>query len=201
MELPNKKYQIVYADPPWDYNDKRKVKDMRSVGGSSSGFGANKYYKTVPTKDICELNVSNISEENSILFLWSTSSFLPYALKVIKAWGFKYKTVGFVWAKTRSKGKFTRILGRWTMGSTEFILIGIKGKPKRMKNNVYQFIIEEHTTHSKKPNIFREKIVELMGDISRVELYATEKRKGWDCWGLEAPNTITKLDYFKHNLE
>lgn len=104
----------------------------------------------------------------------------------MEAWGFKYKTIGFQWLKKNKKADtFFYGLGRWTRGNTECCLIGVKGKPKRLSNSVSQLIIERIQGHSKKPDVVRDKIVELMGDLPRVELFAREKTEGWDSWGNE----------------
>ncbi|WP_289394695.1 MT-A70 family methyltransferase [Mannheimia haemolytica] len=112
---------------------------------------------------------------------------LPEGLKLIEAWGFNYKTIGFQWVKTNKKNKnsFFFGLGRWTRGNTECCLIATKGKPSRVSNKVSQLIIEPIQHHSKKPDIVREKIVELMGDLPRIELFARNKTQGWDVWGDE----------------
>lgn len=185
-----KKYQVIYADPPWMYNDKRKVKDMRSVGGSSSGFGASEEYSVMSMSMLHSLRVDQIADDNCVLFLWSTSPFLREAIELMKRWGFEYKTVAFVWAKTRSKGSFARLLGRWTMGSCEYVLLGTKGNPKRIQKNTYQLLVEEHASHSLKPNTIRKRIVALMGDVSRIELFARNRTEGWDIWGNEVESDI-----------
>ena len=142
-------------------------------------------------KDICELPISNISAKDSILFLWATFPQLPEALKVIKAWGFKYKSVAFVWLKQNKKSpSWFYGLGFWTRGNAEVCLLATKGSPKRQSNKVHQFIISPIREHSRKPDEAREKIVELMGDVPRVELFAREKTEGWDVFGNEVESDI-----------
>jgi len=142
-------------------------------------------------KDICELPISNISAKDSILFLWATFPQLPEALKVIKAWGFKYKSVTFVWLKQNKKSpSWFYGLGFWTRGNAEVCLLATKGGPKRQSSKVHQFIISPIREHSIKPDEAREKIVELMGDVSRVELFAREKTEGWDVFGNEVESDI-----------
>lgn len=116
---------------------------------------------------------------------------LPEALRVIKAWGFQYKTVAFVWLKQNKSGKGWFFgLGFWTRGNAEICLLAIKGKPHRNSNRVHQFLISPIRGHSQKPEEAREKIVELMGDLPRVELFAREKTEGWDAWGNEVESDI-----------
>ena len=111
---------------------------------------------------------------------------LQEALKVIESWGFKYKTIGFQWIKQNKSGKgFFFGLGRWTRGNSECCLIAVKGKPKRISNSVSQLVFSPLQEHSKKPDIVREKIVELIGDKPRIELFARQSVEGWDCWGNE----------------
>lgn len=136
-------------------------------------------------KDIMQLPVKNIADKDCVLFLWATSPLLPEAIQTIEAWGFKYKTVAFCWNKQSKHGKWISNMGRWTMGNIEVCLLGTKGSPKRVIKNVKQLVIAERKKHSQKPPEVRERIVELMGDIPRVELFARESHDGWDCIGDE----------------
>ena len=174
-----KKYNIIYADPPWRYRQK-------SLSGA-----AEKHYETLDTTDICSLNVEEFAEKDSVLFIWVTFPQLKEALKVIKAWGFKYKTVAFVWIKQNKSGKGWFFgLGFWTRGNAEICLLATKGKPKRLSKRVHQLIISPLMEHSRKPNEAREKIVELVGELPRLELFAREKTDGWDVWGNEVKNDV-----------
>lgn len=124
--------------------------------------------------------------------MWATYPMLKEALQVGEAWGFKYKSIAFQWVKLNKKnGKPFFGLGRWTRGNTECCLLFTKGKPSRKSNSVFQLIQTPIEGHSKKPAVVREKIVELMGDISRVELFARQKVEGWDSWGNEVKNDIS----------
>lgn len=170
----DKKYDIIYADPPWRYNDRR-----------CNGACEN-HYETMKIKDICNLPVKNLCSDNCVMFLWTTYPMLQEAFKLIESWGFKYKTIGFQWIKQNKSGNgYFFGLGRWTRGNSECCLIATKGKPKRINNSVSQLIVSPIQSHSKKPDETREKIVELMGDLSRIELFARQSTKGWDVWGNE----------------
>ena len=173
------KYNIVYADPPWRYDNKR-------VQG-----GAEKHYGTMSTEEICGLPVADICAEDCTLFLWVTFPQLPEALRVMESWGFRYKTVAFVWLKQnrKSPGWFYG-LGFWTRGNAEICLLGVKGHPRRRSARVHQFIISPLEAHSKKPDETREKIVELMGDLPRVELFARQRVPGWEAWGNEVESSV-----------
>ena len=175
-----KKYKIIYADPPWSYKDK--------MAGHS--FSIDHEYETQSKDWISNLPVGSIADKDSVLFLWAVSPQLPEALQVMKAWGFKYITVAFCWSKHHKSGKKVKNLGRWTMGNVELCLLGRKGKPQRITKNIRQLVEAERTTHSKKPDEVRKRIVELMGDLPRIELFAREKTPGWDVWGNEVESDI-----------
>jgi N6-adenosine-specific RNA methylase IME4 len=137
-------------------------------------------------KEISALPVADIAAENSALFLWSTYPMLREAMQVIDAWGFKYKSIAFQWVKLNPKGVgYFFGLGRWTRGNTEPCLIAVKGKPQRVSSKVSQLIVEPVGQHSAKPAIVRNKIIELVGDLSRIELFARQRTDGWDAWGNE----------------
>lgn len=175
-----KKYKIIYADPPWSYKDKM----------SGHSFSLDHEFETQSKDWIGSLPVGSISEKDSVLFLWAVSPQLPEALQVMKAWGFKYITVAFCWSKNHKSGKKVSNLGRWTMGNVELCLLGRKGKPQRISKNIKQLIESTRRRHSQKPEEARERIVELMGDLPRIELFAREKTPGWDVWGNEVDSDI-----------
>ena len=177
-----KKYQIIYADPAWQYDDK-----------SLNRGGAERHYRTMPAKDICGLPINDIAENDCALFMWATFPKLQEALDVIKAWGFEYKTCAFVWVKTNKRTNPKQLgflaeesfdsfwgMGRWTRSNAEICLFAVKGKPKRESAGVHQIIYSPISRHSAKPKETREKIIALCGDIPRVELFAREKPEGWD---------------------
>lgn len=173
-------YQIIYADPPWRY-------DQKGLQGA-----AEKHYSTMSLEDICKLPVGSISAKDSILFLWATFPQLPAALRVISAWGFKYKTVAFLWLKKNRKADSWFFgLGFWTRGNAEVCLLATRGHPKRQSSKIHQFIISPIEAHSKKPDIVRDKIAELAGDVPRIELFARQTTPGWDVWGNEVTSSIT----------
>lgn len=178
----NKKYNIIYADPPW--------KPTESGTGIRGTAGLKDRYKGVMTiEEICTLPVYKISAETSILFLWVTYPRLLEGLRTIEAWGFKYYGLGFDWIKlTKSKKTFWG-MGYYTRQNSEICLIGVKkDKTKRIKpcaRNILSVIQSEKREHSRKPDEVREKIVQICGDIPRIELFARQDFEGWDCWGNE----------------
>lgn len=172
-----KKYNIIYADPPWQYKAWTK---------KGQGRCAEQHYNVLSAQDIKELNISDIAHDDCVLFLWVTFPCLIQGLETIAAWGFTYKTVGFNWVKRNKKApSWFWGLGHWTRANSEVCLIAAKGKIKRVNKGVHSVIDTPIETHSKKPDIVRDRIVELMGDLPRIELFAREKVKGWDCWGNE----------------
>lgn len=182
--FPNKKYSIIYADPPWSYNDK-----------GCNGAAA-KHYNTMSPEELRRLPIKDIAEKDCILFMWATYPKINEALQLISAWGFQYKTVAFQWIKQNKSGKgFFFGLGRYTRGNSEPCLIAVKGKPHRVSAGVRQLVVSPIGIHSRKPPEVRDKIVELMGDLPRIELFAREIVPGWDCWGNEI---LTEEDHDKN---
>jgi|TARA_R100001460_G_scaffold25572_1_gene51487 N6-adenosine-specific RNA methylase IME4 len=175
--LPNKKYQIIYADPPWTYNN------FQGKGKSHGDVSA--HYKTLSLNQIKQLPINQISDDNCILFLWVTYPNLIEGIEVLKSWQFVYKTVAFTWVKTNKKGSFYSGLGFYTNSNCEICLIGRKGKFKRHSKKVKQLVIDNLREHSRKPDCVRDRIVELCGDLPRIELFARQKTPGWDVWGNE----------------
>ena len=162
----DKKYRVIYADPPWSYNDKQ---DTAELGG------AVKYYDTMPLEDICEIVVP--TEKNAVLFLWTTSPQLEDSFKVINAWGFKYKS-SFIWDKVLHS------MGHYNSVRHEFLLIATKGNCTPDVKKLFDSVVSiERTDHSRKPKEFREMIEELYPIGERIELFAREAPEGWDVWG------------------
>lgn len=176
-----KKYKIIYADPPWSFNFQKR--------NGLSEEAKSKLYPTMKADEICKLPIGDLAEENSILFLWIMNSELPLALKCIEAWGFKYKTVAFTWVKTRVN-TYHFGGGNWTRSNPELCLLATKGSPKRISASVKNLVISQLREHSRKPEEVRNRIVELMGDLPRIELFAREKSPGWDVWGNEVESDI-----------
>jgi N6-adenosine-specific RNA methylase IME4 len=183
--LSNGKYQIIYADPPWSYRDK----------ASAGERGACYKYSVLDTAGVCALPIASLADQNCVLFMWATFPMLPDAFQVMKAWGFDYKTVAFVWVKTNKKADSDFFgMGNWTRANAEIVLLGVKGKPKRVSAAVRQIVRTPIMRHSEKPNEVRERIVNLMGDFPRIELFAREKISGWDVWGNEIESDIILLE-------
>lgn len=189
--MENKKYQVIYADPPWHFND--RIRSSKKLDDGKMQFRELQlHYKTMKTPEICALPIKDIAEDNSVLFMWTTDSHLSDALKVIEAWGFTYKTIGFVWNKKTNTGKQVCYMGKWTMKGSEICLLATKGKAHGLikSHKVRQLVEAERQVHSRKPDEVRNRIVELLGDLPRIELFARDAKQGWDVWGNEINNTI-----------
>jgi N6-adenosine-specific RNA methylase IME4 len=146
--------------------------------------------------ELCRLPVEHIAAEDAVLFMWVTYPKLNWFLDIVKAWGFEYKTVAFVWVKKNKKSNsFFWGMGNYTRSNSEICIVATKGKPlKRLTASIHQIVYEPIAEHSEKPSIVRDKIVELFGDLPRVELFSRNKSEGWDVWGneVESNESITK---------
>lgn len=177
-----KKYGIIYADPPWHY---------RVYSKKGAGRSAESHYPTMTIEEIQALPVSELADKDCALFMWITFPLLKESLSVLSAWGFKFKTIAFVWIKqNRKSDSLFWGMGYWTRANVEFCVLATKGKPKRMAKNVHQVIVSHIEEHSKKPDEARRRIVRLMGDLPRIELFARQKTAGWDVWGNEVESDI-----------
>ena len=186
-----KKYQIIYADPPWKISYLKGGKKAGMIGG-----GHPVPYERMSDSEIKTLPVSNILDDNALLFLWAVESRIPVVKEIMKSWGFRYSGVAFVWNK-RSKYDPTKVrttLGFYTRHSCEFCFLGTHGNTKGMVKHHYvlQLVDVPSITrqHSRKPDEVRDRIVKLCGDTPRIELFARQKTSGWDVWGNEVESDI-----------
>ena len=177
-----KKYPVIYADPPWQY----RVYSKKGLGRS-----AESHYPTMGIDEIRALPVAELAEKDCALFLWVTIPCLLEGLSVLQAWGFHYKTIAFVWIKQNKKAdSLFWGMGYWTRSNAEFCILATRGSPKRQSAGVHQVIVSHIEEHSKKPQEARDRIIQLMGDVPRIELFAREKTPGWDVWGNEVESDI-----------
>lgn len=174
----DKKYSIIYADPPWAY--KQGNNHPRWAGD------ALKHYPTMDIETIKALPVGHLADKDCILYLWATFPNIQLALDTIKAWGFKYKTVGFTWVKLNKKNKKPFFgIGYYTKSNAEICLIATRGKTWKLTNSISSVLLEPIEGHSKKPDKVRDLIVQLSGNLPRIELFARQRADGWDAWGNE----------------
>ena len=183
IPFPAKKYNVIYVDPPWGYQNK------------ATRAAADKHYGTMTIDELKQMPVGHggrgcLAADDCALFLWATFPMLREALDLIEAWGFKYKTIAFNWVKQNKSGAgLFWGLGNWTRSNSEICLLAIKGKPKRVSAAVHSVVMTPVQRHSQKPDEVRERIVKLVGDVPRIELFARQSAPGWDCWGNEAPQS------------
>jgi len=183
LNFPDKKYQIIYADPPYEYSNSGSTKNSRG--------NAKQFYKTMPINEIKKIPVEKIADDNCWLFLWTTYPQIQNGLDVLRAWGFGYKTVAFTWIKKTVNMKDFVGMGFYTRANPEIVLLGLKGKVHPINKTVRNIIYSQIQEHSKKPDIVRDKIIQLCGDLPRIELFARSKTHGWDAWG-DDPNLQNK---------
>lgn len=176
-----KKFQIIYADPAWQYKSKECLAKKSILNGK-----LNTHYDTLDLKDLKDLPIKNITDNDCLLFLWVVSPMLDDCIDVLKSWGFKYSTIGFIWYKQKTNP------GSYTMSECEICLIGKKGKipQPRGERNVRQFLSEMRTKHSCKPKEIRNRIEKMFPTQDKIELFAREKVNGWDVWGNEVKSDI-----------
>ena len=176
----NKKYNIIYADPPWQF----KVWSKKGNGRS-----AEVHYHTMQKEDIQNIKdvIDKIADKACVLFLWVTAPCLLEGIELIKAWGFTYKTIAFTWIKQNKKSdSLFWGMGYYTRANAELCLLATRGKTlKRISKSVHSVVLSKIREHSKKPDEVRERIVVLFGNIPRIELFARQQTPGWDCWGDE----------------
>jgi len=170
-----KKYEIIYADPPWDYKGQKQHSKVAATGGAAS------HYNTTTTANLKDIPVADVAADNSLMFMWSSSPHLDQAIELMTAWGFQYKTIAFCWDKQIT------VPGYYTLSQVEVCLVGKKGKipTPRGARNVRQFLSEKRTAHSKKPDEIRSRIEAMFPTQNKVELFARQASPGWDVWGNE----------------
>lgn len=185
-------FQIIYADPAWPYRDK------------TPRGGAENHYRTMTLDQICALPVSKLAAPDAALFLWVTWPLLFDAQRVIDAWDFEYKNAAFVWCKVNRVSPTPFVgLGHWSRGNTEPCLLAVRGDIRRLSAAVQQVILGDADPqellcapigrHSAKPPQTRDRIVELVGDVPRIELFARDRAPGWHTWGNQLPPIAAAL--------
>lgn len=186
-DLPQRKFDIIYADPPWDYGGKlqfdksSKSADKIDLGKTIFISSANFKYPTVKTKDLKKIPIYEIAKDDCLLFMWVTNPHLAQGIELGKAWGFEYKTVAFVW------DKMIHNPGQYTLSYCELCLVFKRGKipqPRGLRN-IKQLVRTPRTEHSEKPLQVLENIEKMFPTQDKIELFARHKPNGWDVWGLD----------------
>ena len=177
IPFPDKKYQVIYADPPWKYGCWYKSEKVKR--------NAADHYDVMSLAELKQCKIP--AEDNSVCLMWVTYPCLKEGIELLEAWGFTYKTVAFTWAKKNKKSNsFFFGLGNYTRANAEIVLLGTKGRGlPRISRSVRQICDAKIREHSRKPDEIRERIIELFGNVSRIELFARQRTPGWDVWGNE----------------
>ena len=178
--FPDRTFGIIYADPPWTF---------KTYSSKGKGKSAEKHYDCMTLDDIALLPVSELADEDCALALWVTDPHLQNGLAVMNHWGFTYKTVLHTWVKLnkdQTKNRYVKSTGYYTRSNPESLLLGTRGRPQRLNRNIDQIIAEPRREHSRKPDVVRDNLVKLFGDIPRIELFARETVDGWESWGNES---------------
>ena len=172
------RYSIIYTDPPWDY----KGQKQHAGKGKPTTGGAATHYPTLKLSELKGLPIDQLAAPDCLLFMWATSPHLDQAIDLIKAWGFQWATVAFVWDKQRVNPGF------YTMSQVELCLVGKRGRipQPRGARNVRQLVSVCREKHSRKPDEVRRRIDLMFPEHKKIELFAREHAPGWDVWGDEA---------------
>lgn len=202
-DLPEDKYDIIYADPPWDYGGKMqfdkssKSADQIDLNRNIFISSANFKYPTVQTKDLKKIPIQEISKEDCLLFMWVTNPHLAQGIELGQAWGFDYKTVAFVW------DKMVHNPGQYTLSYCELCLVFKRGRiPKpRGARNVKQLIHAPRTIHSEKPLQALENIEKMFPTQNKIELFARNRMRGWDVWGLDIRETYEETLFTREEAQ
>lgn len=173
--LPEGKYKLIMADPPWAYRDR-----VRSKGKG----GAASHYDCLTSAELVTFPMADLADNDSVLLLWTTFPQYPVALHIMAQWGFEYKTVAWVWGKLTKQGKLAMGLGHYSRANPEACLLGVKGKGLPvLRHDIMNLQYHERLSHSEKPTLFHDLSVDLFGDVSRIDLFARKRVPGWSSWG------------------
>jgi N6-adenosine-specific RNA methylase IME4 len=186
-----KKYQVIYADPPWSF---------RVWSNRGKGRSAENHYQTQTIDNLCRMNIATITGPDAVLMLWATFPCLEQALQLGSAWGFTYKTVAFTWVKQNKKAPTLFLgMGYYTRANAELVLLFTKGSPlPRIRKDIPQILLSPVKRHSEKPDEIRDRIVRLFGDLPRIELFARDREgiaheaiyAGWDVYGNQTKYSV-----------
>lgn len=186
------KYQVIYADPPWFYNNRKtggERKDKTKFGG-----GAMKHYPLMKDAELLAMRpfIDTLADDNCALFMWATMPRLDFGIELLKKWGFRYATTAFVWVKRTNSGEgLVYNPGFYTASNTEIVLLGIRGSMRPARQMLQSVVEAPRTRHSEKPPEVGRRILQMYPEASRIELFAREQVDGWDAWGNEVKEGVT----------
>jgi N6-adenosine-specific RNA methylase IME4 len=207
--------RVLFADPPWAYNDRREVRKDNPGKKPKFGIGVERRYnQTMSTPTICAMgeSIKKVCASDAYLFLWVTTPRLDAGLEVMKAWGFKYKNIAFFWSKVYKGGETFKGPGSYVPSNVELVLFGVRGKPWHSKSGSKpaQEIRCTHPRengkilHSRKPEDAQDRVTAWLGSQLEGkecwEIFATREKVGWKCLGYSLTNTYVE-DELKSLLE
>jgi N6-adenosine-specific RNA methylase IME4 len=173
-DLPVGKYGALLVDPPWRF---------RTWSETNQAKAASNHYSLMTLDDIKAMPIADLAASDCALFMWAVNPMIPQALEVIDAWGFRFKTVAFTWAKRTTTDKTWHMgLGYWNRQNTEQCFLAVRGKPKRLSKSVRQLIVAPRREHSRKPDEIHDRIQSLVAG-PYLELFGRQQREGWTVWG------------------
>jgi len=171
------KYGVILLDPPWAF----KTFSGKLVTAHRT---ANDHYQTMKAHEIAGLPIPDLAAKSCALFMWTVDSHLDESLELMRFWGFKYKTIAFIWEKIGANGMPRIGMGYWTRKQAEVCLMATRGTPKRLSKGVRQIIQAPRREHSRKPDEIYERI-EALVEGPYLEMFARQEWAGWDSWGNE----------------
>lgn len=181
------KYQIIYADPPWEFSDK----------AAAGQRGASFKYSTLSLEELKNLPIHSLAADDCFLFLWVVSAMLKEGIELLEAWGFDYKTIAFCWVKKSQTGRIFNGMGHYTRQAVELCLLGKRGHPQIVSHDVSQVIISTPREHSRKPDLTRNRIMKMTGNPeNKLELFARHNIYGWDTFGNDHKLKLEPLENF-----
>ncbi len=184
------KYKIIYIDPPWQPNNKK-------TGGSMKSGADTVYDGTMSLERLRMMPISRIADDDCFLFCWWLGIMPEEALKCMKSWGFTLVNMnGFVWRKLTKNGKDSFGMGYYTRAGSESCLIAKRGKPRVESHGVRAVYSGYEEKHSKKPDEFADRIVQMCGDVPRIEIFARDVKPGWTAVGNEITGNDIMDDLF-----
>lgn len=176
--VPAKGFTKIYADPAWGWRTWNSLDKIPHRGAVTP-------YLPMTRDDLQALPVSSLAAPHCLLAMWTVSSHVDQAIDLMRAWGFAFKSIGFVWVKTDKAGRPRMGMGRWTRQEAEICLLGTRGRPPRTDGGVRQVVMEQRREHSRKPDEVRRRLDRLVAGAG-LEMFSRESAPGWASWGDQA---------------
>jgi N6-adenosine-specific RNA methylase IME4/ParB-like chromosome segregation protein Spo0J len=178
----DRRYAVLYADPPWHFEVYNEDSGVERAAGN--------HYPTMPLEEICALRVAHLATDAAVLFLWTTAPHLQESFDVLAAWGFEYKT-NIAWTKDKIG------LGYFVRNQHELLIVATRGDMPSPSpaNRPASVISAPRREHSRKPDEAYALIEQMYPELPKIELFARQKRPGWQAWGNEIPSRSCATNY------